>query len=127
MKIRNFTPHPICFYHESDVNFVSKLRKYYAKPGAEPYLVVESEGMLSIEFENERVNESNLSVPIYKKLVNRMDRLPEIEPEDLLVVSAVYASYRHLTDTAFIPLFCIKDTVYSENGAPIGCLGLCKA
>ena len=124
MNIRNFTAHPICFYREEDVNFVSNIRKYVVKEGAEPYLVVESEGMLSVEFENEKIADE--PVPIYTKLIVRSDRLPKTENGDMIVVSAMYGSHRGQMDTAYGILYCVKDTVYDVSGKPIGCLGLVK-
>ena len=124
MNIRNFTAHPICFYREEDVNFVSNIRKYVVKDGAEPYLVVESEGMLSVEFENNKIADE--PVPIYTKLIVRSDRLPKTEDGDMIVVSAMYGSHRGQMDTAYGILYCVKDTVYDLDGKPIGCLGLVK-
>lgn len=130
MKIRNFTAHPLCFYREEDAYFVSEIRKYVAKPNTEPYLIVPSEGMLSIRTENSR-NEAypDSPVPIWSTLVVRMDKLPLIdEHNEILVVSAMFANARRMcgTDTIHIPLYTVKDTVYNDNGAPIGCLGLIR-
>ena len=130
MKIRNFTAHPLCFYHEDDVYFVSEIRKYIGKPDAKPYLVIPSEGMLSIKTENARSeSHSESSVPIWSTLVIRMDKLPVIdEHNEILVVSAMFANARRAcgTDTLHVPLYTVKDTVYNEHGAPIGCLGLVR-
>jgi hypothetical protein len=124
--IRNFTAHEINFYHRDDVNYVSAIRKYVAKEGAEPYLTVPSEGMLSVAFENHLLEDVDALVPIYQKNVLRLDRLPKTQEGDMLVVSAAFASYRHLTDTAHVPLYTIHETVYGQSGKPIGCLGLVK-
>ena len=124
MNIRNFTAHPICFYREEDTYFVSEIRKRFVRYEAEPYLVVESEGMLSVEFENEKI--ADKPVPIYTKLIVRSDRLPKTENGDMIVVSAMYGSHRGQMDTAYGILYCVKDTVYDVSGKPIGCLGLVK-
>ena len=124
MNIRNFTAHPICFYREDDVNFVSNIRKYVAKEGAEPYLVVESEGMLSVEFENKKI--ADKPVPIYKKLTVNCGRIPVLHSDDILVVSAMYGTFRRQMDTDYGVLYCVKDTVYDAVGKPVGCLGLVK-
>lgn len=124
MTIRNFTAHPICFYSEEDVHYVSNIRKYVAKKGSAPKLTIESEGMLSIEFENEKIKDE--PVPIYRRFVSRVDSLPEIEPGQVVVVSAVFATSRKIIDSSPYPLYTVKDTVYDEVGKPIGCLGLLK-
>ena len=124
MNIRNFTAHPICFYREEDVNFVSNIRKYVVKEGAEPYLVVESEGMLSVEFENKKITDE--PVPIYKKLTVNCGRIPVLHSDDILVVSAMYGSFRRQMDTDYGVLYCVKDTVYDLDGKVVGCLGLVK-
>ena len=124
MNIRNFTAHPICFYRESDVNFVCNIRKYVVKEGVEPYLVVESEGMLSVQFGNEKI--ADKPVPIYYKVVVSSDRLPECDRNDMIVVSAMYSLVYSETVKDRPALYCVKDTVYDNNGKPVGCLGLVK-
>ena len=124
MNIRNFTAHPICFYREEDTYFISEIRKRFVRYEAEPYLVVESEGMLSVEFENHKI--SDKPVPIYTKLIVRSDRLPKTEDGDMIVVSAMYGSHRGQMDTAYGVLYCIKDSVYNLDGKVVGCLGLVK-
>lgn len=123
-NIRNFTPHEINFYHRDDVNYVSAIRKHVAKENAEPYLSIPSEGMLSIHFENEYEKNSDFPVPVCKKIVSKIDRIPETSENDILIVSAIYYSYRKYSDNCPCPLYTINDTVYSNNGKPIGCLGL---
>lgn len=123
-KIRNFTAHPICFYREEDTYFISEIRKRFAKYEAEPYLIVESEGMLSVEFENNKIQDE--PVPIYDKLIVRSDRLPKYEDGDMIVVSAMYGSHRSQRDTTYDVLYCVKDTVYDRDGKIVGCLGLVK-
>lgn len=123
MNIKNYTAHTIFFYREEDVNYVSEVRKHVVKEGAEPYLEVPSIGMLSVAFENDKV--SDIPVPVYTKSVLRLDRLPALEsPDDMVVVSALYASYRKVTDTLTYPLYSVKDVVYGKSGVPVGCLGL---
>lgn len=123
-NLRNFTPHEINFYRREDTQFVSAIRKHIAKQNSSPYLSVPSEGMLSIEFENEEVENDEFPVPVCRKFTRRMDRLPKIDENDIVIVSAIYANYRKIMDSAPYPLYTVNDTVYNENGKPIGCLGL---
>lgn len=123
-NIRNFTPHEINFYRRDDANYVSAIRKYVVKENVKPYLSIPSEGMLSIQFENVYEENSDFSVPICKKIVNKIDRVPETSENDILIVSAIYYSYRKYSDTCSCTLYTINDTVYNNDGKPIGCLGL---
>lgn len=125
-NIRNFTPHEINFYKREDVNYVSAIRKHVAKEEVEPYLSIPSEGMLSIHFENEYVADPNFPVPICKKSILRLDRIPEALENDIFIVSAIYFSYRRFTETDYSRLYTINDTVYNSTGKPIGCLGLTR-
>ena len=124
-NLRNFTAHSISFYHRDDVNYVSSIRKHVVKDGSIPYLTIPSEGMLSIAYENDPVEDEEFPVPLYRKLVLRLDRIPEMGENDVLVVSVAYATYRKQTDTSMgIPLYTVNDTVYDKEGKVIGCLGL---
>ena len=124
MKIRNFTAHPICFYREEDTYFVSEIRKRFVRYEAEPYLVIESEGMLSVEFENKKIADE--PVPIYKKLTVNCGRIPVMHSDDILVVSAMYGNFRSQINKDYGVMYCVKDTVYDSSGKPVGCLGLVK-
>jgi hypothetical protein len=125
MNFRNFTAHNINFFRREDVYYISNIRKYVVKDDVAPYLTVPSEGMLSVAYENELVDEAG-EVPVYRKLVLRLDRLPEAQEGDVVIVSMPYASYRKQTDCAPYPLYTIHETVYDKSGKPVGCLGLVK-
>jgi hypothetical protein len=121
-RIRNFTAHKINFYFREDVNFVSNIRKFVARPDTKPYISIPSEGMLSLTFDDEKIGDE--PVPTYKRLISKMDRIPELEEGDMLVVSAAFASMRKVMDSSPYPLYTVKDVVYDGNTRPIGCLGL---
>lgn len=126
-KIRNFTAHPLCFYKEDQVQYVSAIRKHVLISTEDPILVVESEGMLSVDFENIRLENEESPVPVFeKKYINRVDRLPKIDSDDMVVVSAAYAMFRKLQDILHYPLYTVKDVVYDKSGKPVGCLGLIR-
>lgn len=126
-NIRNFTPHEINFFRREDVNYISAIRKHVVKEGANPYLSIPSEGMLSIHFENEYINDPEFPVPICKKSVLTLDRIPKKLEDDIFIVSAIYFSYRKFTETDYSLLYTINDTVYNSVGKPIGCLGLTRS
>ena len=121
-RIRNFTAHEINFYHREDVNFISNIRKFVVICDIKPYLSFPSEGMLSLTFDDERIDDD--PVPTYKRLISKMDRIPELEEGDMLVVSAAFASMRKVMDSSPYCLYTVKDVVYDGNTRPIGCLGL---
>lgn len=121
-RIRNFTAHTINFYHREDVSFISNIRKHVLKNGVQPYLSVPSEGMLSLTFDDECIGYD--PVPAYKRLITKMDRIPELGEGDMLVVSAAFASVRKVMDSSPYALYTVKDVVYDGVTRPIGCLGL---
>jgi hypothetical protein len=124
MNIRNFTAHPLCFYRQEDTYYVQDIRKHVLINGREPYLIVPSEGMLSIHLESELLYSD--VVPIYRQLYSHIDRLPLVQPDDYIVVSAMFASHRKVADSIPVdyPLYTIKDSVYNRENKIVGCLGL---
>lgn len=122
MCILNFTPHKINIFSEESVEFRPEIRKYVAKPGAEPVESLASAGMLSAKIESQKIGEL-AGVPIFQKNVVALDPMPEGNCQ--LVVSAIYAVAARQLGIEKGRLVVISDPVFAADGeSVVGCLGL---
>lgn len=125
MCILNFTPHKISIYSEDSVIYRPEIRKCVVKPGTEPIESLASSGMLSAKITTQKSGEL-AGVPIYRKEIIDIDRLPE--GNSMLVVSAIYAVAARERGIGSGRLLVISDPVFAEDGQTVvGCLGVSMA
>lgn len=124
-NILNYTPHTICIFHADSVTYNSAIRKWIVKDGAEPFLVIQSSGMLNARIDT--VPGSSLNgIPTFIKKVTGCDPLPD--GSDAVIVSALYAVAAQKSNMDMNRVFTVADPVFSPDGRTVlGCLGICPA
>lgn len=129
MTIHNYTPHAITIVQEPYL-YDAKIRKYTTTlENLSVAAKIESKGVLSAKIETVSGEPVN-GIPTFIKKVVGCDPLPdEIAADDIIIVSALYASaYRqvHGDDTR---IYTVADPVYNEEDPRmiLGSRGICPA
>ena len=128
MTIWNATPHSIRIMPASAVTFDASIRKWVAEADTAPVAVIESTGMLSAKIDS--VDAEPISnIPVFDKNVTGCDPLPsDMSAEDIIIVSALYATAYKRTYGDDARLYTIADPVYTSDGRTIlGSRGICPA
>lgn len=128
MRVWNATPHSIRIMPASAVTFNPEIRKWIAEADTEPVSVIESTGMLSAKID--AVDADPISdIPVFDKKVVGCDPLPDgMTGEDIIIVSALYATAYKRTYGDDTRLYTIADPVYTSDGRTIlGSRGICPA
>lgn len=121
--IRNFTPHPVNIINNSE--FSPEIRKYVAPEGTTPSVTIPSEGMLNAKIDTIPGPEIDDGIPTFVKNIVGCDPLPELGPDDHIVVSALYASAVRATGGDTSKLLLVADPVMTPDGKTfLGCRGL---
>lgn len=128
MKFINLTPHSIVIIQREDIEFDSAIRKYTANTDCKCIAEIPSSGVASAKILTESA-ELIYDVPTFRKTITDCDPLPEHDSDDIIIVSALYASaFRKVHPDSDTKLYTISDPVYSQDGRTIlGCLGICEA
>lgn len=119
MRIRNYTPHDINIYTKEDIEDLSA-RHLKLKTNAVP-VTIKSEGVLNakMSYKGEGFNVT--------RIYEGVDSLPDdLEPGDLVIVSALYASAVKELNGYTVPLRTVYGAVYDEADHICGCIGLCR-
>lgn len=125
MNILNFTPHYVTFFKNDDISFDSTIRKWIVKDGAEPFLVIQSSGMLNAKIDTIAGPTVN-NIPTFVKKVVGCDPLPD--GDSLVVVSALYAVAAAKSGLDMTRVYTVADPVFSPDGRTVvGCRGICPA
>jgi len=118
----NYTPHDINVI--TDTTFNPTIRKFTAPAGTEPSITIKSSGVLNARISTVANGELE-SVPLFTKEIQGCDELPELGPDDYVIVSALYASAYRATHDDCSKLLLVADPVMSEDGKTfLGCRGL---
>ena len=128
MRVWNATPHSIRIMPASAVTFNPEIRKWVAEADATPVAIIESTGMLSAKIDT--VDADPISnIPVFDKKVVGCDPLPDgMTDEDIIIVSALYATAYKRTYGDDTRLYTIADPVYTSDGRTIlGSRGVCPA
>ena len=125
-KIWNATPHSINVIGNTE--FDSSIRKYVCRGEAEITASIDSTGMLSAKIDTVD-SEPMGNIPVFSKAVVGCDPLPtEMTDEDIIIVSALYASAYRKVYGDDPRLYTIADPVYTPDGKTIlGSRGICPA
>lgn len=128
MTIYNATPHKIQIIPASAVKFNPDIRKWVAEADTAPVAVIEPTGMLSAKI-NSVDAEPISGIPVFDKNVAGCDPLPsDMSAEDIIIVSALYATAYKRTFGDDARLYTIADPVYTSDGKTIlGSRGICPA
>ena len=131
MKFINLTPHPIVIIRREDVEFDSAIRKYTEDADckcSKCIMWIPSSGVASAKIMTDYV-ESIYGVPTFRKTITDCDPLPEHDVDDIIIVSALYASaFRKVHPDSDVRLYTISNPVYTSDGKTVlGCLGICEA
>lgn len=128
MKFINLTPHSIVIIRREDIEFDSAIRKYTANADCKYIMEIPSSGVASAKILTEGA-ESIFGAPTFRKTITDCDPLPEHDEDDIIIVSALYATaFRKVHPDSDVRLYTISDPVYSQDGKTIlGCLGICEA
>lgn len=126
MTIFNATPHMITII--TNATFDASIRKWVCAEEPEVTAKVESTGMLSAKI-NSVDSEPIGNIPVFSKAVVGCDPLPaEMTDEDIIVVSALYASAYRKVYGDDNRLYTVADPVYTTDGKTIlGSRGICPA
>lgn len=119
MRIRNYTPHDINIYTKDDIEDLSA-RHLKLKANVVP-VTIKSEGVLNakMSYKGEGYNVT--------RIYEGVDPLPtDLEPGDLVIVSALYASAVKELNGYTVPLRTVYGAVYDEADHICGCIGLCR-
>lgn len=137
MKFINLTPHSIVIIRREDVEFDSAIRKYTANADCKCIAEIPSSGVASAKILTDVSSAKILiesaefiyDVPTFRKTITDCDPLPVHDPDDIIIVSALYATaFRKVHPDSDVRLYTISDPVYSQDGRTIlGCLGICEA
>lgn len=134
MRIWNYTPHAINIVE--DCAFDTMTRKYMYKGGEGKYIIkhaVPSDGVLNAKIKVTPEPKRTVDgVPVYLKEVTGIDEIPEhVDEDDIVIVSALYASCYFKIFGRDKRLHTISDPVYVEcadgNFKVVGCRGICEA
>ena len=126
--IFNYTPHTINIVSESVFN--PSVRKYEAPADSIPAASIPSNGMLSAKMATEEGNPVN-GIPTFVKKVVGCDPLPaEVGQDDIVVVSALYATAYRQVNGDDKRIYTVADPVYTPDDGSgkatiIGCRGIC--
>jgi hypothetical protein len=126
MTIFNATPHKICVI--TNATFDASIRKWVCSGEPEIAASIESTGMLSAKI-NSVDSEPIQNIPVFSKAVVGCDPLPEsMTDEDIIVVSALYATAYRRVYGDDSRLYTVADPVYTTDGKTIlGSRGICPA
>ena len=133
MRILNFTPHDVVILDGAE--YRADIRKYVATDNTTEVARIPSSGILSAKIETAFKDIVN-GIPVYRKSVTGIDKIIGIDeiPEsvcadDIIVVSALYASAYAMIYGHTEQLYTISDPVYDVNGdsiSVVGCRGICE-
>lgn len=127
MRIFNFTPHDIVIMRGSE--FKPEIRKYIRTVDTVEVTRIPSSGILSAKIETAFTDTVN-GIPVYRKAVIGIDEIPDsVSADDIIIVSALYASAYAMIHGDTDQLYTISDPVYDVNGdsiSVIGCRGICE-
>lgn len=119
--IKNCTPHPVNIINNATFN--PEIRKYTAE-GTTPDTTIPSEGMLNAKIDTIPGPEID-GIPTFTKKIVGCDPLPELGPDDYVIVSALYASAVRATGGDTSKLLLVADPVMTPDGKTfLGCRGL---
>ena len=132
MKIKNLTPHAICFFSASQVEKEKKgnYTTLILKAGEKPILTIEPEVQIarvsSMTIYTDPVEFNGVSIPQAQVVFSKVEGLPNLEEDTLYIVSAitVNAFKSHGKDTKQLRL--VADTVRNEQGQIVGALSLAE-
>lgn len=128
MKVFNFTPHAVNVIAESVFN--PDIRKYEAPADSVPTVTIPSNGMLSAKMSTEP-GQPVEGIPTFVKKVIGCDPLPtEVGPNDVVIVSALYATAYRQVNGDDKRIHTVADPVYAPDDGSgkatiIGCRGIC--
>lgn len=128
MNIFNFTPHTINIIDGAVFN--PAVRKYEAPATVKPVATIPSSGMLSAKMSTEPGQPVD-NVPTFVKKVTGCDPLPdEVGPDDIVIVSALYATAYRQVNGDDKRIYTVADPVYAPDDGSgkaviIGCRGIC--
>ena len=126
-KIWNATPHTINVIAEN-IEFDATIRKYVCRGEVTVAMSIPSTGMLSAKIDTVD-SEPIQNIPVFSKEVVGCDPLPtEMTDDDIIIVSALYASAYRKVHGDDRRLYTIADPVYTPDGKTIlGSRGICPA
>lgn len=128
MKVFNYTPHTVNVISESTFN--PSVRKYEAPADSVPTVTIPSNGMLSAKMSTEPGQPVD-NIPTFVKKVIGCDPLPdEVGPDDVVIVSALYATAYRQVNGDDPRIHTVADPVYAPDDGSgkatiIGCRGIC--
>ncbi len=122
MALKNYTPHTINIYKESDVEYDSTHRKFFVKPGATACKTIPSKGIANAKIRYV-ADDAIDGIPTFRPTVEAADTLPE---NGKFIVSALYVQACKILGQDTAHLFTVSQPVYTDpdNPRPVGCLGL---
>jgi hypothetical protein len=127
--IYNFTPHDIIILSGSE--FIPELRKYIRVENTVEVKRIPSSGMLSAHITTENADPID-GVPTFSKAVSDVDKIPDyVTSDDVLIVSAMYATAYHRIYGFDSRLYTVSDPVYCRDDdcllKIVGCRGICES
>lgn len=134
MRIWNFTPHAINIVE--GCTYDMKIRKYVYSGSEGKYLIkkaLSSDGVLNAKLgASDKPATFVEGIPVWEKYIKGIDEIPEnVADDDIIVVSALYASAYNKCNGRDPRLYTVSDPVYVEdsdgNFKIVGCRGICPA
>lgn len=127
MRILNYTPHDIVILDGAE--YRADIRKYVTTNNTTEVARIPSSGILSAKIETAFTDTVN-GIPVYRKAVIGIDEIPDsVSADDIIIVSALYASAYALIHGDTDQLYTISDPVYEVNFdsiSVVGCRGICE-
>lgn len=126
-KVFNFTPHAVVIM--TGAEFRPEIRKYVRTSATTAVCWIPSSGMLNAKMTTEESEPIN-GIPTFAKVIVGVDPIPdEVGPEDIVVVSALYASAYQRIHGIDSRLYTVADPVYDDDYGMriVGCRGICAA
>lgn len=122
MAIFNFTPHAINII--TNPTFDPAIRKWTAPVGTAPDFFIPSSGILNAKIDTIPGPIID-GVPTFVKKITGHDPLPDIGPDDFIVVSALFASAIRAAGVDTSKVLLVADPVMSPDGKTfLGARGL---
>lgn len=134
MRIWNFTPHAINIIE--DCTFSPKLRKYVYTGGEGKYIIkkaLASDGILNAKIRTDNKPSDTIDgIPVWDKKITGIDNIPsDVKEDDIIIVSALYATAVAKCSGKDLRMYTVSDPVYIEdtdgNFKIVGCRGICPA
>lgn len=122
--IINMTPHAVNIISPDDTTFDPTIRKWTAPAGTTPIATIPTSGVLNAKIDTVSGDPID-GVPTFTKKIVGCDPLPDIGDDDIVIVSALFASAFRAMGGDITKIRLVADPVMTPDGKTfVGCRGI---